>query len=111
MKRAVRWLKSQFIEPHTWRDADIEYWWQMPADPTRTASPWAQLVADLFARASFSEWHEKVAESRVLRYDRLRPSVTRAALLCVIGGSAALLSAPARWWLMLVPAALQVVLE
>jgi hypothetical protein len=105
------WLKYQFIEPHTRRDEDLEHWWQLPQDRTRTTSPWAQIVVDLVAPAAFSEWHEKVAEARVKSYDRLRPPVTRALLLCLIIAGLGVLKAPWWCWAMLAPAVPQVLLE
>ncbi|MGA5541343.1 hypothetical protein ACPCIR_05775 [Mycobacterium sp. NPDC051198] len=62
-------------------------------------------------RATFSEWHEKVAVERVRHYDRLRPYATRGVLLLVICAALAVLRAD--WWcrLLLMPALLQVVLE
>jgi hypothetical protein len=105
------WFKAQFVDKQTWRDEDLEHWWQMPDDRTRTVSPWLQLLVDLVTRATFSDWHEKIAEARVHHYDRLRPSVTRLLLLCaVIAGLCAL--GPAWWiWALLLPAAAQVILE
>lgn len=63
------WFRSQFVESQRRRNEDLEHWWQMPGDPTRTVSPSLQLVVDLYAPAAFSDWHEKVAESRVTLYD------------------------------------------
>jgi hypothetical protein len=107
----IQWFKSQFVRSHTRRDEDLEHWWQLPDDRTRTRSPWAQLVVDLVTPATFSEWHEKVAESRVKAYDRLRPPVTRALLLCLIIGGLGVLKAPWWCWVMLIPALAQVLLE
>jgi hypothetical protein len=107
----TRWFKSQLLRSHNRRDEDLEHWWQLPGDPTRTASPWLQLVVDLVAPATFSEWHEKVAEARVKAYDRLRPPVTRALLLSLIIAGVGVLRAPWWCWVMLVPAVLQVLLE
>ncbi|OBG82647.1 hypothetical protein A5699_05710 [Mycobacterium sp. E802] len=106
-----RWFRSQFVESHTWRDVDLEHWWQMPGDDSRTASPWLQLPVDLVTRATFSEWHEKVAVARVRHYDRLRPYATRGVLLVLIAGGLAVLRADWWCWLMLSPALLQVGLE
>ncbi|OBJ98318.1 hypothetical protein A5746_07820 [Mycolicibacterium conceptionense] len=106
-----RWLRSQFVDSHTWRDVDLEHWWQMPDDDSRTASPWLQLAVDQVTRATFSEWHEKVAEERVRHYDRLRPYATRAVLLTVIVAGLGVLQAEWWCWLMVMPALLQVALE
>ena len=109
--RLTRWFRAQFIDSHTWRDTDNEHWWQMPGDDTRVSSPWLQMPVDLVSRATFSEWHEKVAVVRVQRYDRLRTYVTRTAMLVIV--AAALVALVASWWcwLLLVPALLQVSLE
>lgn len=107
----VTWFRAQFVKRQQWRDEDLEHWWQMPDDRTRTASPWAQLVVDLVTRATFSEWHEKIAEARVRHYDRLRPSVTRLLLLGVVIGGLGVLGPPWWIWLLLLPAAAQVILE
>ncbi|EHB48690.1 putative integral membrane protein [Mycolicibacterium rhodesiae JS60] len=106
-----RWFTAQFVQSHTRRDVDLEHWWQLPDDATRTTSPWLQLVVDLVAPATFSEWHEKVAESRVKAYDKLRPPVTRVVFLLLIIAALQTLGAPWWSWVMLVPAALQVLLE
>jgi hypothetical protein len=105
------WFRSQFVDSQRRRNEDLEHWWQMPGDPTRTVSPPLQLVVDLYAPATFSEWHEQVAKSRVTQYDRLRPHVTRAVLLMVI--VAGLWVLHARWWswILLAPAVFQVFLE
>lgn len=107
----ARWFRAQFVDRHTWRDVDLEHWWQLPNDPSRTVSPWMQIPVDLASRATLSEWHEKVAVERVRHYDRLRPYVTRAFLLLAVAAGLAVLGA--RWWcwLMLMPALLQVALE
>jgi hypothetical protein len=107
----VMWLRSQFLRSHERRDEDLEFWWQLPADPTRTASPWSQIVRDLVSPALFSEWHVKVAESRVKGYDRLRPPMTRMLFLGLTVGGLSALRAP--WWCLalLSPAVLQVFLE
>ena len=110
-RRIARWLHEQFVKPHTWRDEDIEYWWQMPDDRTRVTSPWLQLAVDAVARATFSQWHQDVAETRVRNYDRLRPTVTRGVSLAVVGIGLAVLAAPWWCWLLAAPALLQVTLE
>lgn len=109
--RLTRWLHAQFIRSHTWRDVDLDYWWQMPDDETRTRSPWLQLPVDLVTRATFSEWHEKVTESRIRDYDRLRPYLSRATFLILIALGLGILDPPWWCWAMLAPAALQVSLE
>ena len=111
LQRPQRWLRAQFLESQTRRDEDLEHWWQLPEDRTRTASPWLQLIVDLVAPATFSEWHEKIAEHRVYKYDRLRPIVTRLVLLGVVLAGLGTLGAGTWIWLMLVPAVLQVALE
>ncbi len=110
-RRVARWFNRHFVSPQTDRDVDLDHWWQMPGDPTRTQSPWRQLAVDLVATAPFSEWHERVSEHRVLAYDRIRPAAVRGALLAVI--AALLIPAQPPWWVwvMLMPALLQVGLE
>lgn len=110
-QRPTRWIKAQFVQSQTRRDIDLEHWWQLPDDLTRTKSAWFQLLVDLVAPTTFSEWHEKIAERRVYAYDRLRPYVTRTAFLCVLVAAVAVLGADWWIWIMLVPAVLQVFLE
>lgn len=105
------WFRSQFVQSHTRRDVDLDHWWQLPDDPTRTRSPWLQLVVDLVAPSTFSEWHEKVAESRVKDYDKLRPPVTRLVFLLSILAVLWALRAPWSSWAMTAPAMAQVILE
>ncbi|WNG81139.1 hypothetical protein C6A86_023560 [Mycobacterium sp. ITM-2016-00316] len=109
--RVARWFRAQFVDAHTWRDVDLVHWWQMPNDETRTTSPWLQLPVDLITRATFSDWHDKVAVARVRGYDRLRPYVARLAFLLAI--TVALVVLDARWWclVLLIPGWVQVVLE
>jgi hypothetical protein len=111
LTRLNSWANAQFIESHTRRNADLDHWWQLPEDQTRVTSPWFQLVVDLVTPVPFSEWHEKVAESRVKDYDTLRPPVTRALCLILIAAAMRCLGAPWWSWLLLAPALLQVVLE
>lgn len=110
-RRLTEWFDRHFVSPHTDRDVDLEHWWQMPDDPTRTTSPWKQLSVDLVAKAPFSEWHERVSEHRVLTYDKIRPTAVRAALLAIIAGLSVLLQPPWWFWTMLLPALAQVILE
>ena len=110
-RRLIRWFNRHFVASHTDRDADLEHWWQMPDDLTRTRSPWKQLGIDLVATAPFSEWHERVSEYRVLAYDRIRPTVTRGALLVIVAVLLFALQAPWWIWAMLAPAVIQVALE
>ena len=110
-RRLIRWFNRHFVASHTDRDADLEHWWQMPDDPTRTPSPWKQLGVDLVAVAPFSEWHERVAEHRVLAYDRIRPTVVRGMLLLIVVFGLSALQAPWWIWVMLSPATLQIALE
>lgn len=105
------WFKAQFVQSHTRRDVDLDQWWQLPDDPTRTKSPWLQLAVDLVTPATFSEWHQKVAESRVKDYDKLRPPVTRLVFLLTVLAVLGALSAPWRSWAMTAPAIAQVMLE
>ncbi|WP_071286257.1 hypothetical protein [Mycolicibacterium llatzerense] len=105
------WFRSQFVESQRRRNEDLEQWWQMPGDATRTESPSLQLVVDLYVPATFSDWHEKVAESRVKQYDRLRPHVTRAVLLIMVSAGLWVLRAPWWGWMLLLPAGFQVLLE
>lgn len=109
--RIAVWFRSQFLRSHQRRDEDLEFWWQLPADRTRTTSPWSQLVMDLVTPAAFSEWHVKVAESRVIGYDRIRPPVTRMLLLCLTAAGLSALRAPWWCWALLGPGLLQVLLE
>lgn len=111
LRRVRRWLRSQFLEPHARRNEDLEYWWQLPDDPTRISSRWLQLLMDLVAPATFSEWHEMIAERRVEAYDRLRPVVVRMASLGVIMAAFTVLRAEMWTWLALLPSAIQVLLE
>lgn len=106
-----RRLRAYFLEPHTRRDADLEFWWQLPEDTTRTKSAWTQPWVDLASPATFSEWHAKVAERRVQAYDQLRPAFIRAASLTVIVAALAVLKAPVWCWSVLSVAAIQVPLE
>lgn len=110
-RRVARWFNRHFVSPQTGRDVDLDHWWQMPGDPTRTRSPWKQLAVDLVATAPFSEWHERVSEHRVLTYDRIRPAAVRGVLLAII--AALLIPVQPQWWVwaMLAPALLQVSLE
>lgn len=110
-QRLARWLSYHFVSPQTGRDVDLEHWWQMPDDPTRTRSPWNQLAVDLMARATFSEWHERVSEHRVIAYDRMRPTAVRCALLVIVAVLLLPLNAPWWVWVMLAPALVQIVLE
>jgi hypothetical protein len=111
LPRVRRWLRSQFLEPHTRRNQDLEYWWQLPDDPTRASSRWLQPLVDLVAPATFSEWHEKIAEHRVEAYDQLRPMAVRTASLVVIMAALMILRAGVWTWLALLPAAIQIPLE
>ncbi len=85
LRSSAQWLRERF-EPQAMRDQDQRHWWQLPDDKTLNRSPWRQLTVDLVTPATFSAWHRKVAESRVKRYDRLRPTVTRAVALAAIAG-------------------------
>jgi hypothetical protein len=105
-----RWLAAQ-LKTQAKRDEDLDTWWQLPDDRTRTASPWRQLAVDVIAPATFSVWHRTVAESRVVRYDRLRPPITRLVFLVGVTAGIAALDAPAWIWIMLIPATVQVGLE
>ena len=111
LQRPRTWLTDQLVRSHSRRDVDLDHWWQLPDDDTRTTSPWRQLAADLVAPATFSVWHEKVAESRIRDYDKLRPYVTRMAFLAIIGAALLALSAPWWSWALCLPALLQVTLE
>jgi hypothetical protein len=73
---------------------------------------WRQIVQDIVAAAPETDWARTVADVRVRKYDRIRPFVTRAALLAVVVATSAVLPGT-RWWLwvMLVPAAVQIFLE
>lgn len=109
--RLTRWFTRNFVAPQTRRDEDLEHWWQLPNDPTRVTSPWRQIGVDLIAPATFSEWHERVTETRVTMYDRLRPTVARALFLTALAAALAVLGTPWWSWLMLLPAVFQTVLE
>lgn len=109
-RRSTEWLRQQW-EPQGRHDQDQRHWWQLPDDETLTSSPWRQLVVDLASPATFSPWHRKVVESRVKKYDRLRPAVTRALALSTLAVGIAVVGAPWWVWLMLVPALTQVALE
>jgi hypothetical protein len=111
LQRANRWLRAQFLESHTRRDEDLEHWWQLPDDRTRTSSRWLQPFVDLIAPATFSEWHEKITEHRVEAYDQLRPMAVRAGSLAIIIAAFVILRAAIWTWLLLIPAAIQIPLE
>lgn len=78
----------------------------------RATNPWRQIVRDMYAPAPMSHWACDVTTVRIRSYDQIRAFVTRGALLVVL---VTLLSlAPGTGWLtflLLVPAAIQVVLE
>lgn len=81
-------------------------------DLARTASPWRQIVRDMYAPAPMSHWASEVTTVRIRAYDQIRPGLTRGALLGLL--AILLCAAPGTWWLtflMLVPAAVQVILE
>ncbi|MCA2272425.1 hypothetical protein JF768_03920 [Mycobacterium intracellulare] len=63
------------------------------------------------AQATFSEWHEKIAEHRVDAYDQLRPIAVRVASLAAIIAGFVVLRAGIWTWLALLPAAFQTPLE
>lgn len=110
LRRCANWLHEQW-EPQERRDQDERHWWQLPSDEALTASPWRQLVVDLTTPATFSPWHRKIAESRVKKYDRLRPTVTRALALLAVAAGIAVVGGPWWVWPMLAPALAQVALE
>lgn len=111
MTTTLRSLRAHFLQSHTRRDVDLEHWWQLPEDATRTSSPWTQLWADLVAPATFSDWHERIAERRVQAYDLLRLFCVRAIALLVIVAAFVVVGAPVLCWLALIPAAVQIPLE
>ena len=81
-------------------------------DLARAANPWRQIVRDLCAPAPMSHWASDVTTVRIRAYDQIRPFVTRGVLLALL--AILLCVAPGTWWLtflLLVPAAIQVVLE
>jgi len=95
----LRDLKNFLLGRQRRRNVDVaQVWWRLPDDPTRTSSAWRQLVVDLFAPATFSQWHAKVVKDRVALYDRLRMPITRAVSLTVIITVVVVLGTP--WWLM-----------
>lgn len=109
--RLTHWFRLNFLAPQTRRDEDLEHWWQLPNDPTRVTSAWRQLFVDLIAPATFSEWHERITETRVAMYDRLRPTAARTVFLTAIAAALVVLGSPWWIWLMLLPAVLQSALE
>lgn len=111
MTTLAQGLRGFFLQSHTRRDVDLDYWWQLPDDATRTKSAWTQPWADLVAPATFSEWHTRIAERRVQAYDQLRPAFIRAAAITVIVLTLATVGAPGWCWLALVFAAIQIPLE
>lgn len=81
-------------------------------DLARASNPWRQIVRDMYAPAPMSHWASDVTTVRIRAYDQIRPFVTRGALLAAL--AILLCVAPGTWWLtfvLLVPAAVQVVLE
>ncbi|OMC39032.1 hypothetical protein A5740_03055 [Mycobacterium sp. GA-1841] len=81
-------------------------------DLHRTSNPWTQILRDLSAPAPMSHWAAEVTLERIGKYDRIRPFVTRGALLVIVVLMLSL--APAtNWlsWLLLMPAGIQVALE
>ncbi len=81
-------------------------------DLARASNPWRQIVRDMHAPAPMSHWASDVTTLRIRAYDQIRPFVTRGALLAAL--AILLCVAPGTWWLtflMLLPAAVQVVLE
>lgn len=110
-RRLTYWFMRNFVAPQTRRDEDLEHWWQLPNDPTRVTSPWRQIGVDLIAPATFSEWHERVTETRVTMYDRLRPTVARTFFLTALATALAVLGPPWWTWVVLLPAVLQTALE
>lgn len=104
-------MRRVFIDPHTRRDVDLDHWWQLPEDTTRTPSVWAQLLVDAVVPATFSQWHERIAERRVQAYDKLRPAAVRTIALTVITAAFIVVGAPLLCWLALIPAVLQIPLE
>jgi hypothetical protein len=81
-------------------------------DRARVSNPWQQIARDMFAAAPMSHWACDVTTVRIRDYDQIRAFVTRGALLAVV--AALLAVAPGTsWWTfaLLVPAAVQVVLE
>ncbi|WP_370500196.1 Pr6Pr family membrane protein [Mycolicibacterium sp. jd] len=91
---------------------DPSYSVDLLPDLQRASSPWSQMLRDITAPAPISNWASDVTTTRIKRYDRIRPFVTRGVLLAAL---AILLSlAPgASWltWVLLIPAAIQVVFE
>lgn len=76
------------------------------------ANPWRQILRDMTAPAPMSHWAADVTSRRIAQYDRIRPFVTRGALLGLV--AIFLGVAPSTWWLtwlLLIPSAVQVVLE
>lgn len=110
-KRVRLWLRGHFVEPQGWRSQDLEYWWQLPGDATRTRSRWLQLLVDLVALTTCSEWHERIAECRIEMYDGLRPSVAQAVAVSVIIATLWGLGTPISLWLLIIPAAIQIPLK
>ncbi len=81
-------------------------------DLARAPGPWSQLLRDMTAPAPMSIWASEVTTTRVKRYDRIRPYLTRAVLLAAVALLLGL--APGTiWatWVLLLPALAQVVLE
>ncbi|WP_431240994.1 hypothetical protein ACQ86B_29155 (plasmid) [Mycolicibacterium aichiense] len=107
----MRTLRAIFVDPQTRRDVDLDHWWQLPEDATRTTSVWAQLFVDLVAPATFSQWHERIAERRVQAYDKLRPAAVRTVAFTAISATFIVVGAPLLCWLALMPAVVQIPLE
>lgn len=81
-------------------------------DLCRVHNPWRQILRDITAPAPMSHWAADVTSRRIFHYDRVRPFVTRGALLGLM--ALFLGMAPGTWWLtwvLLIPSVLQVALE
>lgn len=102
-------IASSQVRQHQRRnhESTTGYWW-WPAPATPAPSPWRQIVRDLTRPTPMSRWHADVVWERIRSQDRLRPPVTRGALLAAVAVAAARVHPRGRAWWMLAPAVAQV---
>jgi len=81
-------------------------------DLCRVENSWRQILRDMTAPAPMSHWAAEVTTRRIARYDRIRPYATRGVLLVMVAVFLALAPGTSCWtWMLLLPSAVQVVLE
>ncbi len=73
---------------------------------------WRSIVDDLVTPAPETDWARRVAETRIRQYDRVRASATRSLLLLIASATAAVLpDTPWQFYLLLLPAVVQITVE